>query len=189
MILELWVRPARTVRQSVIRLTVRRDGKAFIVQARAGFACCEAGSPGGWASTPEPLPAGQAPTLLALRKAPLWAAPRDVRVSEGPDISESVCVDGTAYDLTLMVAERARSVRRACDNAAIGQAAAPLEAALSAALGHDPRFDVIFPTRRVDFAAARSAYRDLIAHGGVLKPAPKGRRQPPGVDPPPDAGP
>ena len=42
MILEVWVRPSLSVRQSVVRVIVRRDGKAF-VQARAGLACCEAG--------------------------------------------------------------------------------------------------------------------------------------------------
>jgi hypothetical protein len=183
MILEVWVRPARTVRQSVIRLTVRRDGKVF-VQGRAGFACCEAGIARRMGFDAE-TPAGQAAALLALRTDPLWAAPRDVRVSEGPDIAEDVCVDGTAYDLTLMVPGRARSIRRACDSAAIGQAAGPLEAALTAALGHDPRFDVIFPAG-AGFAAARTAYRDLIAHGGMLKPDPKARPQPPGVEPAPD---
>jgi hypothetical protein len=186
MVLEVWVRPARTVRQSVIRLTVRRDGKAF-VQGRAGFACCEAGIARRMGFDAE-LPAGQAAALLALRTDPLWAAPRDVRVSEGLDISESVCVDGVAYDLTLMVPGRARSVRRACDSAAIGQAAAPLEAALSAALGHDARFDVIFPSG-ASFASARAAYAGLIAHGGALKPDPKARPQPPGVEPAPDSEP
>jgi hypothetical protein len=183
MILEVWVRPARSVRQSAIRLIVRRDGKVF-VQARAGFACCEAGIARRMGFDAE-LPSGQAAVLLALRSDPLWAAPRDVRVSEGADISESVCVDGTAYDLTLMIPGRARSVRRACDSAAIGQAAAPLEAALGAALGHDARFDVIFPGGAT-FAAARAAYAGLIAHGGALKPSPKGRPQPPGVEPAPD---
>lgn len=181
MILEVWIRPAGSVRQSVIRLTVRRDGKAF-VQARAGLACCEAGVARRMGFDAE-LPPGQAQALLALRADPLWAAPRDVRVSEGPDIAEDVCVDGTAYDLTLLVPGRARSVRRACNDAAIGQAAAPLEAALRAALGHDRRFDVIFPGGP-DFAAARTAYRDLIAHGGALKPDPHGRRQPPDTAPP-----
>jgi hypothetical protein len=185
MILEVWVRPARTVRQSVIRLTVRRDGKAF-VQGRAGFACCEAGIARRMGFDAE-LPAGQGPALSALRADALWSAPRDVRVSEGPDISEEVCVDGTAYDLSLMIPGRARSVRRACDSAAIGQASAPLEAALGAALGHDARFDVIFPGG-ADFAAARKAYADLIAHGGLLKPDPKARPQPPGVEPTPDEG-
>ena len=37
--LEVWVRPSRGVRQAVIRITLRRDGRAF-VQARAGLGCC-----------------------------------------------------------------------------------------------------------------------------------------------------
>ena len=145
MILEVWVRPARSVRQSVVRLTVRRDGKA-LVAARAGLACCEAGI-GRRMGFDAELPAGQAQALLALRADPLWAAPRDVRVTEGPEIAEGVSVDGTAYDLTLMVPGGARATHRACDDVEIGQAADALEPALRAALGHDPRFDVIFPGR------------------------------------------
>jgi hypothetical protein len=182
MILEVWVRPARSVRQSVVRITVRRDGKAF-VQARAGFACCEAGIARRVGFDAE-LMDGHAAAFLALRADPLWAAPRDVRVSEGPDISDSICVDGAAYDLTLMVPGRARSVRRACDDAEIGQAAEALEPALRAAMGHDRRFDVIFPAGG-DFAKARAAYRELIARGGRLKPAPQARPQPPDVAPAP----
>ncbi|HEX3363471.1 hypothetical protein [Phenylobacterium sp.] len=183
LILEVWVRPARSVRQSVVRITVRRDGKAF-VQARAGFACCEAGIARRVGFDAE-LPDGQATAFLSLRTDPLWTAPRDVRVSEGPDISDSVCVDGAAYDLTLMIPGRARSLRRACDDAEIGQAAEALEPALRAAMGHDRRFDVIFPAGG-DFAKARAAYRDLVAHGGQLKPAPQARPQPPAVEPAPD---
>lgn len=182
MILEVWVRPARSVRQSVVRITVRRDGRAF-VQGRAGFACCEAGIARRVGFDVE-LPQDQAAAFLALRTDPLWAAPHDVRVSEGPDISDSVCVDGAAYDLTLMIPGRARSVRRACDDAEIGQAAEALEPALRAAMGHDRRFDVIFPAGG-DFVKARAAYRDLIAHGGRLKPAPQARPQPPGAEPAP----
>jgi hypothetical protein len=186
MILEVWVRPARSVRQSVVRITLRRDGKAF-VQARAGLACCEAGIARRMGFDAE-VPAGQVPAFAALKTNPLWAAPRAVKVSEGPDIAEGVCLDGTAYDLTLMVPGRARSVRRACDSATIGQAADILEPVLRAALGHDPRFDVIFPGG-FDLTAERAAYRDLIAHGGALKPDPQARPQPPGVPPAPDAGP
>ena len=185
-ILEVWVRPARSVRQSVVRITLRRDGKAF-VQARAGLACCEAEIARRMGFDAE-LPAGQAQAFAALKTNPLWAAPRAVKVSEGPDIAEGVCVDGTAYDLTLVAAGRARSIRRACDSAAIGQAADVLEPVLQAALGHDPRFDVIFPGG-FDFTAARAAYKDLLAHGGALKPDPQARPQPPGVPPAPDAGP
>jgi hypothetical protein len=39
LVLEVWARPATGVRQAVIRVTVRRDGRAF-VQARAGLGCC-----------------------------------------------------------------------------------------------------------------------------------------------------
>jgi hypothetical protein len=185
MVLEVWVRPARSVRQSVVRVTLRRDGKGF-VQARAGLACCEPDIARRMGFDAE-LPAGQIQAFAALKADPLWAAPRSIKVSEGADIAEEVCVDGTAYDLTLVAAGRSRSVRRACNSAAIGQAADVLQPVLRAALGHDPRFDAIFPGG-IDFAAARSAYRDLIAHGGVLKPDPQARPQPPGVAPAPDTG-
>ena len=183
MVLEVWVRPARTVRQTVVRITVRRDGRAF-VQGRAGLACCEAGIARRIRFDAE-LPPGQAQAFLALRNHPMWTAPRDVRVSQGPDLAEGVCVDGTDYDLTLMVPGRARSLRRSCDNAAIGEIAEALEPALRAAIGHDPRFDVIFPGG-ASFAGARDAYRDLVSHGGALKPDPHARQQPPGVAPAPD---
>jgi hypothetical protein len=183
MVLEVWVRPARTVRQTVVRITVRRDGKAF-VQGRAGLACCEAGIARRIGFDAE-LPPGQAQAFLALRNHPMWTAPRDVRVSQGPDLAEGVCVDGTDYDVTLMVPGRARSLRRSCDNAAIGEVADALEPALREAIGHDPRFDVIFPGGG-SFAGARDAYRDLVSHGGSLKPDPRARPQPPGVASAPD---
>ncbi|MET0272139.1 MAG: hypothetical protein ABW360_04030 [Phenylobacterium sp.] len=180
MILEVWTRPARSVRQSVVRVIVRRDGHAF-VQARAGYACCEAliGRRMGFDAE---LPAGSAQALLALRNHPMWTAPRDVRVDEGGGTSEAVCLEGTAYDLTLLLPGRSRSLRRACDNAEIGQVADALEPVLGAALGHDPRFDVIYPGG-ASYAAARAAYRDLIAEGGQLKPDTSARPQPPGAAP------
>jgi hypothetical protein len=186
MILEIWVRPSLTVRQSVVRITLRHDGKVF-VQARAGLACCEADIARRMGFDAE-LQAGAGQTFAPLKANPMWDAPREVRVSEGANIIEDVCVDGVAYDLTLVAAGRARSIRRACDAAAIGQAADALEPALRAALGHDPRFDVMFRSG-VDFATERAAYRDLIAQGGVLKPDRLTRPQPPGVGPTPDAGP
>jgi hypothetical protein len=184
MVLEVWIRPARTVRQSVMRITVRRDGKAF-VQARAGLACCEAGIIRRMGFDAE-LPPGSAGAFQALRNSPLWAAPREVRVAEGGGVAEAVCVDGTAYDLTLLAPGRSRSVRRSCDNAEVGQAADILEPVLRAALGHDPRFDVIFPGG-ADFSAARSAYAALVRDGGTLKPDPNARPQPPGVELAPEA--
>ncbi|HEX5380209.1 MAG TPA: hypothetical protein VFW47_16650 [Phenylobacterium sp.] len=183
-ILEMWVRPSLSVRQSVVRVVVRRDGDAF-VQARAGLGCCtpEIGRRVGFDAR---LEAGSAQRFLALKDDPLWDAPRDVRVVESEGTSDAVCVNGVAYDLILVTAERARSVRRACDSAEIGQAAEVLQALLGAALGHDPRFDVIFPGG-ADYAADRRAYQSLIAGGGALKPAANARPQP--EQPAPEATP
>jgi hypothetical protein len=187
MILEVWTRPARSVRQAVIRVTVRRDDRAF-VQARAGYACCEPGIARRVGFDAE-LPAGAAAAFLALRTASLWDAPRDVRVFDPSVSTEAICVDGVAYDLTLLVPGRARSLRRACDDAAIGQAGAPLAAAFAAALGHEPRFDVLFPGD-ASFASARGAYQDLLAGDGALRAAPGVQPQPPGLEPSsPPAGP
>lgn len=181
MILEVWVRPSTSVRQSVARVVVRRDGRTF-VQGRAGFACCEADI-GRRIGFDAELPAGSAQRFLALRDHPMWQAPRLVRVSEA-GAADAVCVDGTGYDVTLLVAGRARSLHRACDIAAVGQVADVLEPVLRAALSHDPRFDVLYP-RGVDFSFERQAYQDLIKGGGALKPDPAGRSTPPGAEPAP----
>ncbi len=181
MVLEVAIRPSTSARQSLIRVIVRRDGKTF-VQARAGLGCCEPGIARRVGFDAE-LPAGSAAKFLALRDDPLWDAPREVRVAEGLDAADALCVDGTSYDLTLVVPGKSRSVRRACDSAEVGQAADVLEAALSAALGHEPRFDVIYPTG-ASFETARAAYRQLVAEGGQLKPAPRSRPQPPTFQPP-----
>lgn len=181
MILEVAVRPSTSARQSLIRVIVRRDGKVF-VQGRAGLGCCEPGIARRVGFDAE-LPAGSAAKFLALREDPLWEAPREVRVAEGTDTADALCVDGTSYDLTLVVPGKSRSVRRACDSAEVGQAADVLEAALGAALGHEPRFDVIYPTG-ASFESARAAYRQLVAEGGQLKPAPHSRPQPPTFQPP-----
>lgn len=183
MILEVAVRPATSVRQSLIRVTVRRDGDVF-VQGRAGLGCCEA-EIGRLVRFDAKAPAGSAARFLALRESPLWDAPRDVRVAEGGGASDAVCVDGTSYELTLVVPGRSRSVRRACDSAEVGQAAEVLEAAFAAALGHEPRFDVLYPTG-ADFSAARRAYEGLVAEGGTLRPAPNSRVQPPAFEPAPE---
>jgi len=184
MILEIWIRPARTVRQTVVRIVLRRDGKAF-VEGRAGLACCEAGI-GRRMGFDAELPAGSAAAFQALRNDPLWQAPREVRVIEGGGAAGAVCVDGTAYDLTLLVPGRSHSVRRACDNAEIGEAANVLEPVLRAALGHDPRFDVIFPGG-ASFQGAREAYAQLLKDGGTLKADPDARPEPPGVEPAPES--
>jgi hypothetical protein len=183
MILEIWTRPSNSVRQSVTRITVRSDGDTF-VQSRAGLACCEAGI-GRRVGFDRRLPAGSAARFQALKSLPLWRSPRDVRVVES-GAAEAVCVEGTAYDITLVIPGRATTLHRACDPAEVGEAADVLEAVLGAALGHDPRFDVIFPGG-ANFASARGAYRELAANGGRLKPNPDARPLPPGSEPAPSA--
>ena len=185
MVLEVWGRPTGSVRQSVTRVTVRADGEAF-VQGRAGLACCEAVITRrlGFDAA---LPAGSAPLFLALRSLPLWGSPRDVRVAEAGS-ADTVCLEGAAYDLTLAVPGRTVTLHRACDPAEVGEAAQVLEAALGAALGHDPRFDVIFPGG-ANFAKAGAAYRELVAGGGRLKPNPDARTRPPGAEPAPQPEP
>jgi hypothetical protein len=122
-----------------------------------------------------------------MRRLPLWSAPRDVRVAES-GAADALCVEGTAFDITLAVAGRTITVHRACDPAEVGQAADVLEAVLHAALGHDPRFDVLFPGG-ANFANARSAYQELVAQNGRLRPNPDARRPPPGSEPEPQPEP
>jgi hypothetical protein len=181
MILEVWVRPARTVRQAVIRLYARRDGESF-VQARAGLACCEAGIARRVGFDAQLAP-GWTSRLKGLRDLPAWHSPRDVIVEEA-GVSDAICVDGVAYDVTLMLPGRARHLRRACDPAAVGEIADVLEAAIGATLGHEPRIDVIFPRGAGAYAGQRQAYQALIGGGGRLKPAGVVREQPPAFEPP-----
>ncbi|MET3528372.1 hypothetical protein [Phenylobacterium koreense] len=182
MIVEVAVRPTTSARQTLVRATVRRDGKAFI-QARAGLGCCDPGVARRIGFDVE-APPGSAERLLALREDPLWSAPREVRVDYGSGAADALCVEGTSYDLTLLVPGQSRSVRRACDTAEIGQAADVLETVLGLALGHEPRIDVIYPGG-ADFSSARAAYQSLGAEGGQLKPAPNTRPQPPAFPVPP----
>ena len=174
-IFEVAARPSASARQTLIRVTVRRDGKAF-VQARAGLGCCEAGVARRVGFDVE-APPGAAARMLALRDDPLWAAPREVDVDEGAGAADAICLEGTSYDLTLATPGAVRSVRRACDLAAIGQGAEVLEALFGLALGHEPRIDVLYPGG-ADFSAARAAYRELIDQGGRLKAATSARPRP-----------
>jgi hypothetical protein len=182
MILEVWVRPSRNVRQSIVRITVRDDGRAF-VQGRAGYACCEAGI-GRRVGFDAEAPPGAAQTFLAFRGDPMWSAPREVLPARDAATAEAVCVAGVSYDLTLLTTDGARSLHRACDDVAVGQAADVLEAVLRAALGHEPRFDVLY-RGGVDFGPERQAWRDFKAAGGVLKPDPRARARPPVLEPAP----
>jgi hypothetical protein len=181
MVLEVWVRPARNVRQSVVRITVRDDGHAF-VQGRAGYACCEAGIGRRIGFDAELAPgAGQA--FLSLRRHPMWGAPRAVQTVRNATTTDVVCVAGVGYDLTLLTPAGAHTLHRACDDVAVGQVADALEPVLRAALGHDPRFDVLF-SGGVSFSAERQAYQDFAAGGGVLKPDPRARNAEPGLGAP-----
>lgn len=178
LILEVWARPARGVRQAVVRLTLRRDGRAF-VQARAGLGCC----------TPEigrrvdinAELGGQA--IQALRRVPgdpAWSQPRSVTVDYGGGAVSALCVDGVSWDITLLVPGQARHLRRACDDAAVGSVAEILTTALGPALGRDPRFDAVFP-KGADFTRQSSAYATLIQSGGRLIPGENNRPQPTAV--------
>ncbi|HET6970635.1 MAG TPA: hypothetical protein VFH92_05870, partial [Phenylobacterium sp.] len=171
MILEVWTRPSNSVRQTVTRVVVRGDGDAF-VEGRAGLACCEAGI-GRRMGFDARLPAGAGQRFLALKALPLWGSPRDVQAEE-KGAAGAVCVSGSGYDVTLAVPGRTTTVHRACDPAEIGEAAEVLEAVLGAALGHDGRFDVLFPGG-ANFASERDAYRELVAGGGRLIPNPEAR--------------
>lgn len=182
MILEIWVRPSRNVRQAITRITVREDGRGF-VQGRAGYACCEAGV-GRRIGFDAELPPGATQAFLALRSHPMWASPREVQAVHDASTTETVCVSGVGYDLTLLTAEGSRSLHRECDDVAVGQTADALEPALKAAFGHDPRFDVMFHNR-VDFGLERQAYQEFASSGGVLKPSPHSRSGPPGAEPAP----
>lgn len=178
LVLEAWARPARGVRQAVVRVTVRRDGRAF-VQARAGLGCC----------TPEigrrvdinaELPDDRIPALKALAGDPAWGQPRSVIVEYGGGAVEGVCVDGVSWDVTLLVPGQARHLRRACDDAEVGSIASVLSAVVGAAAGRDPLFDAVLP-RGGDFSRQAAAYADLKTQGGQLKAGTSSRPQPAAV--------
>lgn len=175
LIVEAWARPARGVRQAVIRVTLRRDGRAF-VQARAGLGCC----------TPEigrrvdidaELAEVQIAPLRALSADPAWSQPRSVIVDYGGGAVSALCVDGVSWDVTLLVPGQARHLRRACDDAEIGSIARILATTVGAAVGRDPRFDAVLP-RGADFSRQQRAYDDLLAGGGILKAGDSDRPQP-----------
>lgn len=178
MILEIWARPAQTVRQAVARVTIRDDGRAF-VQGRAGLGCCDPHI-ARRVGFDEELARERAAPIEALRDHPMWSQPRLVKIVEDGQTVDPLCIDGVSYDATLVVPGGARHLHRACIGEEIGSIAPALSAVLSAALGYDPRFDVVFP-RGADFSQDRGIYEDLVARGGEFQPARHDRPHPPMV--------
>lgn len=167
-IIEAWVRPSGDVRQAVIRITVRSDGRAF-VQARAGLGCCRA-EIARRVDIDQELPAGSGDAFLDLAKSEVWSQPEEVIAAEkGEQALEAVCVNGVSYDLTLMSADAVRHLRRNCDYVEVGSIAPLLGPVVGAALGREPLFDFLFP-RGAGYAEQAEAYRGLVASGGRLTP-------------------
>ncbi|MDO8902240.1 MAG: hypothetical protein Q7V15_12910 [Phenylobacterium sp.] len=166
--IEVWRRPSNSVEQMVIRLTARRDGKAF-VQVRAGRACCEPDIARRVGFDME-LPAGYRARIQALAAASVWDSPRDAVAQEGNASVGSICLDGVAFDLIRLTERQGGALRRDCDEAEVGEVAELLETAVGAALGHEPRIDVLLPNG-ADFSRERAAYGALIGGGGRIKPA------------------
>ena len=186
MILEVWARPARGVRQAVIRVTLRADGKAF-VQGRVGLGCCDPRI-GRLVAFDEDLAPEQLAAFRRLADHPMWTQPRQTEVEDSDGSASALCVDGVAWDLTLVTPGRSRHLHRACLEEETGSVADALGPALVAALGQDPRFDVVFP-RGADFSREKAIYDALVARGGRLKPARTDRPQPSAVPLPLDEGP
>ena len=182
-IVEMWARPAETVRQAVVRVTLRADGRAF-VQARTGYGCCEP-EISRLVAFDEELAPERAAAVRAILQDPLWGQPGLVAIVEDGQTLDLICVNGVSYDVSLVIPGGARALHRACSGEQIGSIAPVLSAVLSAALGYDPRFDVVF-TRGAGFEADRRDYQALLSRGGGLKPAPTDRVQSPLVlEPPP----
>lgn len=164
-VMEVWTRRPRSSREAISRITVRRDGSVF-VQARAGLGCCTT-EIGKRIDINEKLEA-DAGYFRSLARDPVWNQPVEV-IAERPGVVAGVCVDGAAYDLTILEYRRSRHLRRICESEAVGQVALILSRVLGAAMGRDARFDVVFP-RGVDFVDDRQAYEALLAEGGRLRP-------------------
>ncbi|HEX6860840.1 MAG TPA: hypothetical protein VF138_11655 [Caulobacteraceae bacterium] len=175
-VVEMWARPAETVRQAVVRVTLRGDGRAF-VQGRAGLGCCEPEIERlMWFD--EELSVDRAAAVRAVINDPLWNQPGWAEVVEDGMTVDPLCVNGVAYDVSLVLPNGARSLHRACSGEQVGSIAPVLTALLSAALGYDQRFDVVFPRGVGAFAADRADYEALLARGGQLQPARNDRVQP-----------
>jgi len=157
----------RPVRQAVVRVILRRDGRAF-VQGRAGLACCEPEIDRFVAFDAE-LDEARAQAVRAILQDPVWGQPRMVNVVEDGMTMDQLCVNGVSYDVSLVIETDARTLHRACSGEQVGSIAPVLEAVLGAALGYDPRFDAAFATG-ADFSLDRALYEELLARGGALQP-------------------
>lgn len=186
-IVEVWARPSETVRQAVVRVTFRGDGRAFI-QGRAGLGCCDPHI-GRFVEFDQELSADRAAAVRATIQDPAWGQPpiAETYEADGATVSQ-LCVNGVSYDANLVIANAARTLHRACSGEQVGSIASILSAVLSAAMGYDPRFDVVFP-RGVDFSQDRHDYEALVSRGGGLRPAPGTHGQAPTLVPeaPPEA--
>ncbi|MFZ5669217.1 MAG: hypothetical protein ACOY4K_06970 [Pseudomonadota bacterium] len=182
LVVEVWARPARGVRQAIVRVTLRGDGRAF-VQGRAGLGCCEPRI-GRMVAFDLPLAEERIAAFRALAEHPMWRQPRLVEIEEPDGSASALCIDGVAWDLTLVLPDRGRHLHRACLDEETGSVADALSPALAAALGVDPRFDVVFP-RGADFSRDKAAYEALLARGGRLRANIADRPQPLAI--PPDA--
>lgn len=182
-VVEAWARPSGDVRQAVIRITVRRDGRAFM-QARAGLGCCTPEN-GRRVDINAELPPSAVSAMKALALSPAWSQPQSVTVDYGGGAVSAVCVNGVSWDVTLLVPGQARHLRRACDDAEIGSIAPELMTMVGAALGHDARFDAAVP-RRSDFTRQAAAYGMLLQSGGRLVASDRPQPPPVAAEPAPD---
>lgn len=168
-VVEMWARPAETVRQAIVRVTLRSDGRAF-VQGRAGYGCCEP-EISRLVMFDQELPPDRAAAVQAIVQDPLWGQPRFAEIVEDGATLDPLCVNGVSYDVSLVVPGGGRSLHRACSGEQVGSIQPVLTALLSAALGYEPRFDVVFP-RGAGFEQARQEYQGLLSRGGQLQTAP-----------------
>lgn len=175
-IVEVWARPSETVRQAVVRVTFRGDGRAF-VQGRAGLGCCEP-QIARFVEFDQELSPDRAAAVRATVQDPAWGQPpiAEIYEADGTTVSQ-LCVNGVSYDANLVIANAARALHRACSGEEVGSIAPILTAVLSAALGYDPRFDAVFP-RGADFSQDRHDYEALLSRGGGLRPKPGTSGQP-----------
>jgi hypothetical protein len=160
------------VRQAIIRITVRRDGRAFL-QVRAGLGCCKPEIVKR-IDINEELPAGSADAFAALAQLDVWNQPREVVLREAAaGAVEGVCVNGVAYDLTLVTASRDYHLRRNCDPVEVGSIAPVLQPMVAAVIGKNPYVDYLFP-RGANYEADAAAYQSFIATQGRLVQRPRG---------------